>query len=382
MNQMDQKVLGILGGGQLGRMSALAAARLGIETVIFTDDKNAPALHVCRGSIISDYTNKQALDTFAQEVDYITYEFENIPLETVQYLQNHCEKPVFPDDRLLEIAQHRVREKQFLNDIGIKTTRWAEVKNAKDVQNALQNWGAHRAILKTSRFGYDGKGQTTIEPDNDIKNVLRGFKAKEFILEEIVEFSFEISVIVARDKLGQVMTYRAVLNQHQDHILSKTIAPAPISAEIDKKARETAELLAASVDLVGVMALEFFVTPDGSLLANEIAPRPHNSGHWTIDACAVSQFEQHVRCVCAYPVGHPGTHSDAVMINLIGHDAEKIGYFLETPEIFLHLYGKRDIKKGRKMGHITILGPLGEGVDLSAKKALKHYLPESVKNAI
>ena len=373
---MEHKTLGILGGGQLGRMSAVAAIKLGIDVVIFTDDKNAPATRVTDDFIIADYGNKQALDAFIDKVDTITYEFENIPLETVRYLQK--KRPVLPGDRLLEISQHRVREKQFLNDIGIDTTRWAEVKNARDIEKTMQKWDATSCIIKTCRFGYDGKGQALIQPDNDIKGILRGFKAKEFIVEEIVEFSFEISVIVARDKLGQTITYPAVLNHHYNHILSKTIAPAPIAPELDKKARDMVELLANSVDLVGVLALEFFVTPEGRLLANEIAPRPHNSGHWTIDACNISQFEQHVRAVCAYPVAHPAMHSDAVMINLIGHDADKIGYFLETPGISLHLYGKREIREGRKMGHITILGPLGEGVDLDSKKALKHYLSHSL----
>lgn len=372
---MDIKTLGILGGGQLGRMSALAAANLGIRIAIFTDDKNAPATQVTDNFIIADYSNTQALDAFADKVDYITYEFENIPIETVRYLQK--KKPVLPGDRLLEIAQHRVREKQFLNDIGIPTTRWAEVKNHKDIEKALKQWDATSCILKTCRFGYDGKGQVLIQPDNDIKGVMRGFKSKEFIVEEIVEFSFEISVIVARDKLGQTITYPSVLNEHHNHILSKTIAPAPIAQEIDKEARKMAELLASSVDLVGVLALEFFVTPKGEILANEIAPRPHNSGHWTIDACNVSQFEQHVRTVCAYPVAHPAMHSDAVMLNLIGHDVDHISYFLEAPGISLHLYGKEEVRDGRKMGHITILGLLGEGVDLKTKKGLKHYLPNA-----
>ena len=374
MSEHHKKILGILGGGQLGRMTALAAARLGIECVIFCDDKNAPAFQVAKTSIIADYTNKQALDQFAAQVDYITYEFENIPIDTVRYLQKH--KPVHPDDRLLEIAQHRVREKQFLNDIGIPTTRWAAVQNAKDIEKALRDWEAKRAIVKTCRFGYDGKGQAVIEPDNDPAGILRGFKAKDFILEDIVEFSFEISVIVARDKLGQSVTYPSVLNQHSNHILSKTIAPAPISEELDRKARDMAELLAGSVDLIGVLALEFFVTPMGEILANEIAPRPHNSGHWTMDACTVCQFEQHARAVCAYPVGDPARHSDAVMINLIGKDAEKIGYFLETPGIALHLYGKEDCRDGRKMGHINITGPKDQGVDLDEQsKALAHYIP-------
>lgn len=373
---MENKTLGILGGGQLGRMSAIAATRLGIKCVVFTDSPDAPATQIAYDSVIADYTNEQALQSFAEKVDYITYEFENIPIETVRYLQKL--KPVLPDDRLLEIAQHRVREKQFLNDIGIPTTRWAAVKTVKEIQKTLLEWNTRSCIIKTCRFGYDGKGQALIQPDNDIKGVLRGFKSKEFIIEEVAEFSYEVSVIVARDKLGQTITYPCVLNEHKNHILSKTTAPAPVVAEIDRKARDMAELLASSVDLVGVLALEFFVMPDGALLANEIAPRPHNSGHWTIEACSVCQFQQHVRTVCAYPVGHPDRHSDAVMINLIGKDAEKIGYFLETPGINLHLYGKENIREGRKMGHITILGPKGEGVDLENKKALKHYLPRSV----
>lgn len=375
---MDNKTLGILGGGQLGRMTVLAAARLGIQCVVYADTPFSPAAQVASETITAEYTNKQALEAFAQQVDYITYEFENIPLESIRYLQKS--RPVFPDDRLLEIAQHRVREKQFLNDIGIQTTRWAAVRNAREISNTLKDWDIPSCIIKTARFGYDGKGQAWIHPDNDIKGILRGFKSKEFIIEEPVDFTHEISVIIARDKLGQSVTYPSVLNEHKNHILNKTTAPAPIDKQLDKQAREKAELLASSVDLVGVLAVEFFVTPTGEILANEIAPRPHNSGHWTIDACGISQFEQHARTVCALPVGEPARHSDAVMINLLGAEARKTAYFLETPGINLHLYGKKNAKDGRKMGHITILGGYNKGVDLSQKKALGHYLPKAISN--
>lgn len=356
------KTIGILGGGQLGKMAAMAAARLGMRTCIYSDVPDCPASFVTPFTFVADYNNFNTLKEFADCVDVITYEFENIPLETVRFLQKY--KPVYPDDRVLEIAQHRTREKKFLNDIGIPTTRWAAVTRDKDIEDVMNEWGVKEAILKTCRFGYDGKGQTTIRSGDDFKAALKFLKTDDAILEEKVDFSSEVSVIIARDKLSQTALYGPMLNEHQNHILARTTVPAPLPALLSNKARASAILLAEAVDLIGVLCMEFFVTKDGRLLANEIAPRPHNSGHWTIEACTCSQFEQQIRTTADMQIGVPNRHADAMMLNLIGDDVRKINKYMEMPNATVHLYGKPEIRDGRKMGHVTILEPLSE--ELSA----------------
>lgn len=354
----EPKTLGILGGGQLGRMSALAAGRLGIKVHIYTPETDSPASHVAAQTFVGEYEDKKKLKAFAQSVDAVTYEFENIPVETIRYVQQFT--PVYPDDRLLGIAQHRVTEKKFLNDIGIPTARWAAVGSPKEVEAAATSMtGADAFVLKTVRFGYDGKGQCFWTPGEDLETRWKQLKSNDIILEEKLDFACEISVIIARDRLGQTAIYGPSLNEHRNHILARSTVPAAIPEHMGDKAREMGRLLADAVDLVGVLALELFVTTDGRILANEIAPRPHNSGHWTIDACAVSQFEQHVRTVCSLPVGLPGRHSDAVMINLIGADVLKLEPYLEMKHACLHLYGKHEVRDGRKMGHVTLLKPHG-----------------------
>lgn len=347
------KTLGILGGGQLGRMSALAAARLGIKTHIFCPETDAPASQVAARTFVANYTDKAALKKFAQSVDVISYEFENIPVEAVRYLQKI--KPVFPDDRLLEMAQHRPSEKAFLNKIGIPTAGWDVAYHPDDVLNTLQDWDLSGCILKTTRMGYDGKGQVKFTHNDDLKSIWASLKSDEIIIEEIIDFKCEISVVVARDAFGTIEIYDPVLNDHKNHILSKTTAPAPVAPTLLAKARKYASDLAKEIGLQGVLALELFVTKDGRLLANEIAPRTHNSGHWTIDACAVSQFEQHVRAVCGLPLGSAVRHSDAVMLNLIGDDVNLIPSYISKKNACIHLYGKDDVRAGRKMGHITLL---------------------------
>lgn len=346
-------VLGILGGGQLGRMSALAAARLGIKTHIFCPEHDTPASHVAAQTFEADYTDKAALKAFSKSVDVISYEFENIPVETVQYLKKL--KPVYPDDYLLEIAQHRWHEKQFLNNIGIPTANWAKACNADQVHATLEQWGVTGCILKTARFGYDGKGQVKISKKSDIDAAFAALKSDEVIIESLVPFAHEISVIVARDIFGKTECYDVTLNEHKNHILSKTTAPAPLPPAILAKAQKLGKKVADEVGLVGVLTLELFVTKDGKLLANEIAPRTHNSGHWTIDACAISQFENHVRTVCGLPVGSTIRHSDAVMLNLIGDDVKLVDKYVDKQNACIHLYGKHDVRVGRKMGHITLL---------------------------
>lgn len=352
---MKSITLGILGGGQLGRMSALAAARLGIKTIIFTPEEESPASFVSFQTITGEYSDKEKLEKFAGKVDVISYEFENIPKETIDYLGKF--KPAYPDSNLLKIAQDRVSEKKYLNEIGIPTAGWAEPKNPDELRDTLAAWNTSSCILKTIRFGYDGKGQARISRDSNIDTIWTQFKNASVIMEEIVDFQCEISVIVARGQNGEIKTYGPMLNEHKNHILSRTIAPAPIPVPVAAQAVEITRQIAERINLVGVLALEMFLTKDGRILANEIAPRTHNSGHWTIDACAVSQFENHVRAVCGLPLGDPGRHSDAEMLNIIGEDALKAHEYLSMNNACLHLYGKQDVKPGRKMGHVTILKP-------------------------
>ena len=348
--------LGILGSGQLGRMSALAAAELGIKVHIYGPDKDSPAGHVAAKSYRGSYKDKKKLKAFADSVDVVSYEFENIPVETIRYIQET--KPVYPDDRLLEISQNRVAEKKYLNDIGIPTAKWAAIYTPEDIDKAVNDLRCRDYILKTTRFGYDGKGQTVHKASDNAKRSFAKLNSDELILEEMIDFKCEISIIIARDKYGKAAIYGPIENVHKNHILHTSTVPANIDANVVGKAKRVARKLANEVGLIGVLGLEMFVTQKGDILANEIAPRTHNSGHWTIDACAVSQFEQHVRTVCGLPVGNPTPHSDAIMTNLIGKDVNKTKNFYETKGACIHLYGKSETRNGRKMGHVTVLKPL------------------------
>lgn len=352
--KMESKILGILGGGQLGRMSAMAAARLGITCHIYCPEEGCPASLVTPHFTCAEYEDKQALQSFANDVDVISYEFENIPLKTIEFLKTL--KPVYPDNKLLEASQNRLKEKQFLNDIDIPTAPWAPCHQADDIAAVLADWHATKCIIKTARFGYDGKGQIFHTDSDNIQDSWAKLNTEEAVIEGVIDFDYEISIIVARDLFGGVKSYPAVQNEHENHILSKTIAPADIPDAIQAEAARMAHKLAEAVDLVGVLTLELFVTKDGKIIANEIAPRTHNSGHWTIDACAVSQFENHVRCVCGLPVGDTTPHSAAEMINLVGIEPMKdIPKYLAMENAHVHLYGKTEAREGRKMGHVTIL---------------------------
>ena len=351
--KLETKTLGILGGGQLGRMSALAAANLGIKTHIYCPEEGCPASLVTNQFTCSDYNDESALEKFAAQVDVISYEFENIPIETVRFLKKF--KPVYPDEQLLEASQDRIKEKDFLNAIGIPTAPWAPINNAADIETTFGKWGLREGILKTARFGYDGKGQIKLNDGDDIDVAWNDLNTDSAVLEGIIDFDYEVSIIIARDLKGQCALYPLTGNEHKNHILSRSIAPIDTTEKIKENAAEMARKLADAVNLVGVLALELFVTKDGQLLANEIAPRTHNSGHWTIDACSVSQFENHVRTVCGLPVGQPAQHSKAEMINLIGDDVKDLDHYLATEGANIHLYGKEDVKPGRKMGHVTIV---------------------------
>ncbi len=346
--------IGIFGGGQLGRMTAMAAARLGYKCHIYAPESDIPASQVSSATTRAPYDDATALEKFAHSVDVVTLEFENIPVEAVRRVA--AITPVHPGDGVLEICQDRSREKSFLNGIGIGTAPWAEVTDLSSLQAAEAKIG-RPAVLKSARFGYDGKGQAGLREGDEAADVLASVGADSSILEGFVDFACEVSVMVARGQDGEIATWPAVENRHVNHILDTTIAPAEVSAEVAAKAEEIAHHIAAEVGLVGVMGVEMFVTRDEDVLVNEMAPRPHNSGHWTIDGCLTSQFEQLVRIVCGLPLGSTERHSNAVMKNLIGDEADAWPEILAEPGAYLHLYGKAETRPGRKMGHVTRLKP-------------------------
>jgi 5-(carboxyamino)imidazole ribonucleotide synthase len=351
--------IGILGGGQLGRMTALAAAALGYRCHIYSPEADAPAAHVADVSTVASYTDKAALAEFARNVAVVTYEFENIPYEPVAGLAKLV--PVRPSPAVLRISQDRLLEKDFVRSIGVDTAPYHPVNTLEELQTAIAAIG-QRAILKTARFGYDGKGQIAIRAGTSAKDAWTALSGAmpapvQGILEGFVEFEREVSVIVARGQDGKLANYVAVENRHENHILAQTIAPARVSAETARRAEAIARHIAEKIDLVGIMGVEMFARADGSLVVNELAPRPHNSGHWTIDACITSQFEQVVRAICGLPLGNPRRHSDAVMDNLIGDAVNRWTDVVKDPDAKLHLYGKGETRPGRKMGHVTRLLP-------------------------
>ena len=344
--------IGILGGGQLGRMLSVAAARLGYKTCIFEPGGDCPASHVANFHLKADYDDADALKQFAQSVDVITYEFENIPTEALDLLEDL--KPIRPGREALRISQDRLTEKDFLTELGLQTAPYADIPDAAALTAALAEIGTP-AILKTRRFGYDGKGQARIMSPDDAEKALAEMNGAPAILEGFVDFTSEVSIIAARGLDGSVSCYDPGENVHREGILRTTTVPAALPAS----ARTDAVLLAAKVlnalEYVGVMGVELFVTPKG-LIVNEIAPRVHNSGHWTQNGCAVDQFEQHIRAVAGWPLGDGARHSDVVMENLIGDDMDRLPDLAKEPNTALHLYGKAQVKAGRKMGHVNRVG--------------------------
>jgi 5-(carboxyamino)imidazole ribonucleotide synthase len=350
--------IGILGGGQLGRMTALAAARLGYRAHVFATEPDSPAGQVCAAATVASYDDVAALDRFAAAIDVATFEFENIPAEAVRRVA--ARKPVMPRPEILEISQDRLKEKGFLNRIGVATTEYQEITDPTALGRALAALAqipGGRGVLKSARMGYDGKGQVNVGAATSADEAWRQMGAPRGILEAFVDFRCEVSVVVARGADGALATYPTVENRHVNHILDTTIAPASLPPEVTRQADAIARDIATRLDLVGVLAVEMFVTKDGRLLVNELAPRPHNSGHWTIDACATSQFEQLVRAICGLPLGLTERHADAVMKNLIGDEVETWREAIADPSARLHLYGKRTTRPGRKMGHVTRLLP-------------------------
>ncbi len=344
-------VIGIIGGGQLGRMIALAAARLGYRCHILAPEPDGPAAQVTSRATVAPYDDAAALARFAAAVDVVTIEFENLPVTALAALART--RPVHPSPAVLAICQDRREEKAFLGRIGVPTAPYAIVEDLPSLERALASLG-RPALLKSANFGYDGNGQVRIAEDLPVAEAWAG-AATPAVLDGWFDFACEISVITARGQDGSQVTYVPVENRHRDQILVQTIAPAPIPEALADEALALAQRIAAELDLVGLLAVEMFVTRDGRLLVNELAPRPHNSGHWTIDACAVSQFEQLVRAVCGLPLGDPARFADAVMDNLLGAEVERWPAILAEPDARLHLYGKSEVRPGRKLGHVTCL---------------------------
>jgi len=352
--------IGILGGGQLGRMTALAAARLGYRSHVFCPDADSPTEQVADRATVAAWDDDAALDRFAAQVAVVTSEFENVPMATAERLAA-AGIPVRPSPTVLGIAQDRLAEKSAIRALDIDTAPFEAVASAEALSAAIANIG-RPAVLKSNRLGYDGKGQAKIDTDTNLTTAWSAVTGHagdgaHAILEGFVEFEREISVIAARGPDGALATFVPVENVHEHHILATTTAPAPIAPETAFMAERIGRRLAEGLDVVGLLAVEMFVTTEGHLLVNELAPRPHNSGHWTMDACTCSQFEQLVRAICGLPLGNAERHSDAVMTNLIGEDADRWAGILAEPGACLHLYGKAEARSGRKMGHVNRLSP-------------------------
>lgn len=357
--------VGILGGGQLGRMLALAAARLGLKTIILCPDDDCPAAACSAEFIHAAYDDEAALSALASKADIITYEFENVPAETVRLLTK-MDARIAPGEKALSISQDRLIEKQFVRSIGAGTAPFFAVDSLDDLENGLRELG-RPCILKTRRLGYDGKGQTRIDDlDTNIPGAWEQAKTKAWeeigaspsILEGFIDFTAEISILGARRQDGLMAFYDAPRNGHENGILRSSRVPSGVAASTIATARDIAGKMLTELDYVGVIGVEFFVQPDGGVLVNEFAPRVHNSGHWTGDACGCSQFEQHIRAVCGWPLGSTKRHSDAEMTNLIGSEVDDWAALAGEENVCVHLYGKAEARLGRKMGHTTKLLPL------------------------
>jgi 5-(carboxyamino)imidazole ribonucleotide synthase len=349
--------IGIVGGGQLGRMLALAAARLGFHCHVYAADADSPAFDVVQRWICAPYNDRAQLATFADAVDLITYEFENIPAETADVLA--ARRTVLPDPAVLARTQDRLIEKSFVAGLGIATAPFAAVGSAAELAAAIDAIGLP-AVLKTRRLGYDGKGQAMIAAGADPMLAWDAIGRAPAILEGFIPFEREISLVIARGRDGRLQGFDVAENEHRDHILKFSRVPARVSAELAARVQDIAVRIADAFDYVGVLAVEMFVVREGgdtAVLVNEIAPRVHNSGHWTLDGCSVSQFEQHIRAVAGWPLATPVRWGEVEMINLIGADVKDYGRWLDVPGASLHLYGKEEARPGRKMGHVTRVLP-------------------------
>jgi 5-(carboxyamino)imidazole ribonucleotide synthase len=349
--------IGILGGGQLGRMLAQAAARLGLRCHVYSSEADACSFQVVQRATLADFSDQTALEKFAHGCDVITYEFENVPASAALFLA--ARKPVLPDPKVLETTQDRLIEKNFIKKLRIPTASYVAVNNEAQLVAAISEIG-WPAVLKTRRLGYDGKGQVKIRKLDDAAAAWRAVGEAPCILEAFVNFECEVSVVAARAHNGKVECFDVTQNEHRDHILKTSRAPAKIPASLAAEAHWIARRIAKAFNYVGVLTVEMFVVRSGrtyTLLVNEIAPRVHNSGHWTIDGASVSQFEQHIRAIAGWPLGKPVRHSRVEMVNFIGAEVDDYAKSLTVPGASVHLYGKGEGRPGRKMGHVTRIFP-------------------------
>ena len=341
--------IGILGGGQLGQMLSMAASRLGFKTHIFEPSENPPASNVASKFTRAEYDDYDALKQFASSVDVVTYEFENIPTAALDIIETQSE--IFPNREALKISQDRLIEKEFINKLGFKTASFCEVNSIEELIHAINQIGAP-SILKTRRFGYDGKGQVKVHPSSKPEEIWKNLGEKALILEGFINFSSEFSVIGSRSKDGQISCFDPGENVHKDGILRTTTVPAHLTNQQKTEAVLITAKILETLKYVGVIGIEFFLEKN-SLVINEFAPRVHNSGHWTQNGCTVDQFEQHIRAITGWKLGNAERHSDVIMENLIGDEIYKTNQLAEDGSIALHLYGKADVNPGRKMGHFN-----------------------------
>jgi 5-(carboxyamino)imidazole ribonucleotide synthase len=347
--KMPQKTIGILGSGQLGRMLVIAASQLGLRTHVYAPDaENSPAGDIAHDRTEAAYDDHAALARFASSIDAVTSEFENVPASTMATLAKTC--LASPGEAALHTAQHRIREKTLARDLGIDTPRFWSVTDSTSLAAAMADLNAD-AILKTCQLGYDGKGQVRISPGDDLDAAFAALGTADAILEEMVPFRAEASFLIARTADGTTSSFPASLNSHKDGILATSIGPADLPQPVVVAGQAAVKQLAEALDLVGLLALETFITADDRLLFNEIAPRPHNSFHWTIEGCASSQFTQLIRAVAGLPLGSTACYGRWQMDNLLGEDMPRLAALSAEPGLHLHLYGKQDAKAGRKMGH-------------------------------
>jgi 5-(carboxyamino)imidazole ribonucleotide synthase len=347
--------IGIMGGGQLARMMAVAASELGYKICVFTDKEDAPALEFANDVVVGDYTDLERLDEFSEKVSVVTFEFENLPAESLRYIEGKI--PVRPSVESLFVSQDRLLEKAFFRSLDVPVADFYEIKGLEDLELYSKEF-AHNAILKIVREGYDGKGQFVINENSNLAAIWKQAKASgKLVLERKIEFVKELSIISARDYKGGVVFYDLGENFHENGILRKSVVPALVGAEVVEKAQEIAGKILEKLEYVGVLAIEFFLTKDNELLVNEMAPRPHNSGHYTIDACDHSQFEQAIRAAVGLDVVVPKMLFRAEMVNLLGSEINDIVKLAENPQIKTHNYGKKAVVNGRKMGHYTVVSP-------------------------
>jgi 5-(carboxyamino)imidazole ribonucleotide synthase len=348
--------LGIIGGGQLGQMTASAAKKMNIRTVIYTNQENSPASQRADKTIVSEYDNHEHLQEFANLCDVITYEFENIPVDSVALLEKTDK--IFPSASILKITQNRILEKTFLNEIGIQTATFRKINTQADLENGFTDFG--KSVLKTNTLGYDGKGQFVIEDKSHLSSIWQEIQVNNsisngLVLEKFCPFASEASILVARSTKGEVSCYEPLTNIHKNGILDISTYPAKISDSCKIKAKETAREIAEKIDLCGLLAIEFFVLENEELIVNEMAPRPHNSGHFSMDASKTSQFKQLILAVTGQELGDPSFHSSGHMQNLIGNQVEDLDQYQQNNKAIIHLYGKDQIKQGRKMGHVNLI---------------------------